>query len=361
MKLCRLVVAGLLALSLAGLSAPANAARQYSDIACETTTTTGTGTINLGGALSGGYLGIIASGITSGSTVPYHLETGTGGTRKIETGWSVITSGSPSTATRTVISSTDGLATALTLAGTSTFCVAPIANVLTLGGGSAVNADLLDGVDSTAFGLVASPLSQFAATTSSQLAGVISDETGSGALVFGTAPNIDTIELGNASDTTLSRVSAGVVAIEGVNIITTANTATTSTAGISQFATAAEYATGTSTTKALVVDQSWAAAAEVALSDATTIAFDMSTGINFSVTLAGNRTLGNPSNQTTGKCGYIAVGASTSPRTLAKGTHWLSVNITWPITITNGQTAYIFYCSRSSTVTLITGVINNPA
>ncbi len=35
-------------------------------------------------------------------------------------------------------------------------------------------------------------LAQFAATTSSQLAGVISDETGSGALVFGTAPTIAT-------------------------------------------------------------------------------------------------------------------------------------------------------------------------
>lgn len=39
-------------------------------------------------------------------------------------------------------------------------------------------------------GKVASPLSQFASTTSAQLAGVISDETGSGALVFGTAPSI---------------------------------------------------------------------------------------------------------------------------------------------------------------------------
>lgn len=35
-------------------------------------------------------------------------------------------------------------------------------------------------------------LSQFAATTSAQLAGVISDETGSGALVFGTSPTITT-------------------------------------------------------------------------------------------------------------------------------------------------------------------------
>lgn len=51
--------------------------------------------------------------------------------------------------------------------------------------------------------LVANPLSQFAATTSAQLAGVISDETGTGALVFGTGPTI-TI---NASC-----VSAGVMA-----------------------------------------------------------------------------------------------------------------------------------------------------
>lgn len=40
--------------------------------------------------------------------------------------------------------------------------------------------------------LVANPLSQFAATTSLQLAGVISDETGSGALVFGTSPTFST-------------------------------------------------------------------------------------------------------------------------------------------------------------------------
>lgn len=40
--------------------------------------------------------------------------------------------------------------------------------------------------------LTTDPLSQFAATTSAQLAGVISDETGSGALVFGTSPTLTT-------------------------------------------------------------------------------------------------------------------------------------------------------------------------
>lgn len=40
--------------------------------------------------------------------------------------------------------------------------------------------------------LTANPLSQFAATTSAQLAGVISDETGSGALVFANSPTLTT-------------------------------------------------------------------------------------------------------------------------------------------------------------------------
>jgi hypothetical protein len=51
-------------------------------------------------------------------------------------------------------------------------------------------------VDSNVYGvgnaLTTNPLSQFAATTSSQLAGVISDETGTGALVFGTSPTFTT-------------------------------------------------------------------------------------------------------------------------------------------------------------------------
>lgn len=66
--------------------------------------------------------------------------------------------------------------------------------------------------------LVANPLSQFAATTSLQLKNVISDETGSGALVFADGPQMATIELGHASDTTLARSSAGNVSIEG-NVI----------------------------------------------------------------------------------------------------------------------------------------------
>lgn len=53
----------------------------------------------------------------------------------------------------------------------------------------------------------ANPLSQFAATTSAQLAGVISDETGSGALVFATSPTLVTPVLGVAAATSINKVA----------------------------------------------------------------------------------------------------------------------------------------------------------
>jgi len=60
--------------------------------------------------------------------------------------------------------------------------------------------------------LVANPLSQFAATTSLQLKGVISDETGSGALVFADSPTLVTPALGTPSalvGTNLTGTAAG--------------------------------------------------------------------------------------------------------------------------------------------------------
>ena len=106
----------------------------------------------------------------------------------------------------------------------------------------------------------ADKLNAFAATSSTELAGVISDETGTGALVFANTPTLVTpilgtptsgtltnctglpvsgitsststalgvgsIELGHATDTTIARASAGVVTIEGVNVVTVSSTDT---------------------------------------------------------------------------------------------------------------------------------------
>lgn len=55
--------------------------------------------------------------------------------------------------------------------------------------------------------LTTDPLSQFAPTTSDELAGVISNETGTGALVFGTSPTLVTPALGTPASGTLTNAT----------------------------------------------------------------------------------------------------------------------------------------------------------
>lgn len=122
--------------------------------------------------------------------------------------------------------------------------------------------------------------------------------------------------------------------------------ATTSDTGVSELATDAETITGTDTTRTvtpsnitakeatvaqvrdntadriLTTDIVTGAMAVVTLTDATTITWDMSTGIDFQVTLGGNRTLGNPTNTVVGRRGRIKViQDATGGRTLAKGSN----------------------------------------
>ena len=63
------------------------------------------------------------------------------------------------------------------------------------------------GWDAKGDALVANPLSQFAATTSLQLSGVVSDETGTGAVVFGTSPTLVTPALGTPSSAVLTNAT----------------------------------------------------------------------------------------------------------------------------------------------------------
>jgi hypothetical protein len=79
--------------------------------------------------------------------------------------------------------------------------------------------------------LVANPLSQFAATTSAQLAGVISDETGTGAAVFGTSPTFTTPALGTPSALVLTNAT-GLPATAVGNGLTDAQVSDTLTASL---------------------------------------------------------------------------------------------------------------------------------
>lgn len=67
--------------------------------------------------------------------------------------------------------------------------------------------------------------------------------------------------------------------------------------------------------------EAWEAMAPVALTDAATIALDLAAGVNFIVTLGGNRTLGNPSNAKPGQQGCITVSRA-ALQTLSFGSNW---------------------------------------
>jgi len=109
---------------------------------------------------------------------------------------------------------TNFISSTLTLTPTNaTFTKNVTALSFTKSGGTSSQFLKADGtVDSNVYGvgdaLTTNPLSQFAATTSSQLAGVISDETGTGALVFGTSPNFSgTPTISNISIPTISSIN----------------------------------------------------------------------------------------------------------------------------------------------------------
>ncbi|MBI3458654.1 hypothetical protein HY061_00085, partial [Candidatus Azambacteria bacterium] len=123
--------------------------------------------------------------------------------------------------------------------------------------------------------VTANNLSVFAATTSAQLAGVISDETGSGALVFGTSPTFVTPILGTPTSGTLTNatglpISTGVSGL-GTGVATFLGTPSSANllaavtdetgTGVLTFATTPTFTTnittpliigGTSTTQSLV-------------------------------------------------------------------------------------------------------------
>jgi hypothetical protein len=187
---------------------------------------TGSGTITLAGTLA------VASGGTGGTT-----STGTGAVVLASSPTLVTPAlGTPSAivltnATGTAASLTAGVATlsnalksATTTVSVSGATAPSTGQVLTATSGTEATWQTLPAVGDAS---TSNPLSQFAATTSAQLAGVMSDETGTGSVVFNTSPTLVTPVLGTPASGTLTNATglppAGVVgtaAILGANTFT---------------------------------------------------------------------------------------------------------------------------------------------
>jgi hypothetical protein len=131
----------------------------------------------------------------------------------------------------------------------------------------------------------------------------------------GDSPQFTGINLGHASDTTLTRTGAGDIAVEGNALyraggtdvpVTDGGTGASSassartnlglgTIAVEDEATAAQIQAATAS-KAVAADKLIAAAAPQTLTDGATINWDMHSGFNAKVTLGGNRTFATPTN-----------------------------------------------------------------
>jgi hypothetical protein len=94
--------------------------------------------------------------------------------------------------------------------------------------------------------------------------------------------------------------------------------------------------------------------AVVALTDGATITPDFADGNNFSVTLGGNRTLANPTNQTAGQSGAITITQDgTGSRSLAYGSNWKFSQGSAPVltTTANAVDILVYFVESSSRIT----------
>jgi len=109
-------------------------------------------------------------------------------------------------------------------------------------------------------------------------------------------------------------------------------------------AAAAAVRAGTTKAQVMTPGDTYDGLVEVALTDAATVAVDMGAGINFTLTLGGNRTRGNPTNQKPGQEGHIRVTQdATGSRTLAFASNWKRTGGAPTMTTTATATDVLIY------------------
>ena len=189
-----------------------------------------------------------------------------------------------------------------------------------------------DGVSSPTFTRGINVTGVITATTLNQVvSGIITATTFDGNLQGNVNGNVT----GNATSATVASGLGASASVNTTGIITASSFTGALTGDVTGNASSATNLTGAgSTAQVLGVNTgslngtklylSGNAAAEiVTLADGANIVPDFTTGNNFEVTLAGNRTLNNPTGVTTGQSGVIFVKQDSSgSRTLGVQTHW---------------------------------------
>lgn len=139
--------------------------------------------------------------------------------------------------------------------------------------------------------------------------------------------------------------SAFTAAVAGTDYVTPAGTES-----LSNKTLVSPTITGTATVVNMT-SSGYAAMAIGTLTDGATITPDFGVGNNFSVTLAGNRTLANPTNLVAGQSGVIFISQdATGSRTLAFGSYWDFPNQTAPtLTTTANAVDMLVFTVRNST------------
>jgi hypothetical protein len=282
----------------------------------------------------------------------------------------------------TLVTPTLGVASATTI-NKVTLTTPATGSTLTIADGKTLTASntlTFTGTDSSsvAFGTggtvayTANNLSVFAATTSAQLLGVINDETGTGALVFGTSPTLTTPKITTINDANANPFIASSATASAVDSITVTNAATANPATVTVGSSGSDAnvnlklqakGTGglimggiTGSTQCLHVDTN-------GLLSGTGADCGAGGGAVSSVTGTANQILASPTTGAVvvsiinpftfpGKATFAATTTSnpsfnipsgTAPTTPAAGDCWLASNVLNCLVQTSTSTAYLYY------------------
>ncbi|HOU95686.1 MAG TPA: hypothetical protein PLN06_03570 [Bacteroidales bacterium] len=208
-------------------------------------TLTTTGATNVTLPLSGTLYGTLANSVTSAQLATTLTdETGSG---------SAVFATSPVLTTPNIGAATASSVNKVAITAPATGSTLTIADgqTLTVPLNATVSGINTGDQDLSGYALKSGKLDQFAATTSAELAGVISDETGTGQLVFSTNPALTTPDIGAATGTSLT-TTGNIVAPVIVSTVATgvAPFIVTSTTPVANLSIGGNAATATSATTA---------------------------------------------------------------------------------------------------------------